>query len=55
MRGDDFAEAPVLYRIIDLLLTNQQVQVKEAEGQGIVMTNQHHTSNAPTEFRNMIP
>ena len=44
MRGDDFAEAPVLYRIIDLPLTNQQGQDKEAAVQGILMSNQHHTS-----------
>ena len=44
MRGDDFAEAPVLYRIIDLSLTNQQGRDKETAGQGILMPNQHHTS-----------
>ena len=44
MRGDDFAEAPVLYRIIELSLTNQQGQDKETAGQGILMPNQHHTS-----------
>ena len=44
MRGDDFAGVPVLYRIIDLSLTNQQGQDKETAGQGILMPNQHHIS-----------
>ena len=35
---------PMLYRIIDLSLTNQQWQNTEAEGQVSLMTNQHHTS-----------
>ena len=34
----------MLYRIIDLPLTNQQGQVKESAGQGSLMPNQHHTS-----------
>ena len=38
------AGAPVLYRIIDLSLTNQQGQGKEAAGQGILMPNQLLTS-----------